>query len=204
MYFLQAFSPPSLRAWIDALLFSLFRISQNPIETYLIQNNFFFSPEHCENNLETSLIGKALDFGSNEYGFESRVSNVPNKLYVTFMSQYNIAIRKKKQFFVVKNTSTNYQLGRVFARLGLVRLSLSSDRQTLSATLFYTRNQKLTKIILLNSATKSSLPISNKALRLLVTNVPTQQLILSTPYGVLTSHEAVALGVGGQAILKIM
>ena len=185
------------------MLFSLFLISPNLIGTYSIQNNSFFSPEHYENNLETSLIGKALDFGSNEYGFESRVSNVTNKLYVTFMSQYNIATRKKKQFFSIKNTSTNYQLGRVFARLGLVRLSLSLDRQTLTATLLYSRNQKLTKVILLNSATKSSLPISKKALRLLVTNTPASQLILSTPYGMLTSHEAVALGVGGQAILKI-
>ena len=26
--------------------------------------------------METSLIGKALDFGSNEYGFDPRVSNL--------------------------------------------------------------------------------------------------------------------------------
>lgn len=154
--------------------------------------------------METSLIGKALDFGSNEYGFESRVSNVANKLYVTFISQYNVAIRKKKQFFLIRNSSTNYQLGRVFTRLGLIRLSFTSDHQTLIITLLYTRNRKSTKILLLNSATKSSLPISKRALGLIVANTPSSQLILSTRYGVLTSHEAATLKVGGQLILKIM
>ena len=33
--------------------------------------------------METSLIGKAVDFGSKEYGFEPHVSNYPNQpLYI--------------------------------------------------------------------------------------------------------------------------
>lgn len=38
--------------------------------------------------METSLIGKALDFGSNEYGFESRVSK--NKLQKLLRIYYKV------------------------------------------------------------------------------------------------------------------
>ena len=48
--------------------------------------------------METSLIGKALDFGSNEYGFESRVSkyNFQKLLRIYYKIQH---MREKKTLF---------------------------------------------------------------------------------------------------------
>ena len=47
--------------------------------------------------METSLTGKALDFGSNEYGFESRVSKTMNsRRYLEFIIKYNTCVKKKK------------------------------------------------------------------------------------------------------------
>ena len=56
--------------------FLQFQIFRNPTEMFSTLNSSFFLHEHYVNNVETSLTGKALDFGSNEYGFESRVSNI--------------------------------------------------------------------------------------------------------------------------------
>ena len=56
--------------------FLQFQIFRNLTEMFLTLSSSSFSQEHYANNVETSLTGKALDFGSNEYGFESRVSNI--------------------------------------------------------------------------------------------------------------------------------
>ena len=57
--------------------------------------------------METSLIGKALDFGSREYGFESHVSNLygpyqlfssPNEPLQVFNSKKKPILRRRSYF----------------------------------------------------------------------------------------------------------
>ena len=50
--------------------------------------------------METSLIGKALNFGFNECGFESRVSNMTtNHAIINVTNILKITLKKKKLYF---------------------------------------------------------------------------------------------------------
>ena len=67
--------------------------------------------------METSLTGKALDFGSNEYGFESRVSKTMNsRRYLEFIIKYNTCVKKKKNSFTLSYAQANYQIAQLFER----------------------------------------------------------------------------------------
>lgn len=52
--------------------------------------------------METSLIGKAADFGSEEYGFESHVSNMFANSSINTINHINLNLKKKKLKFEFK------------------------------------------------------------------------------------------------------
>ena len=154
--------------------------------------------------METSLTGKALDFGSNEYGFESRVSkNMNSKQYLEFITKYNTCVKKKKSSFTISYTQSNYQLSQLFARLGLVRIIHSSTRTNLLILPIYSKVFKETRLSRLRFYSAKPKPVSLRALQVLHYTSPLTQLVLSTPYGVLTSQEAVARKTGGFIHLRL-
>lgn len=125
-----------------------------------------------------------------------------NKPYLEFITKYNIALKKKKQFLSINNSSSNYQLGQILQRLGFGSLSVALDNQTLLFRLTYTRAYKTTRITKLSCSSCKSRFLSKKALNLLLINSPTSNLVLATPYGLLTNQEAVALKSGGSVLFK--
>ncbi len=61
--------------------------------------------------METSLIGKALDFGSNDCGFESRVSNIfYNYSYNYVINHLVFNTQKKNLKFEISHTKKNLKL----------------------------------------------------------------------------------------------
>ena len=147
--------------------------------------------------METSLTGKALDFGSNEYGFESRVSNIQTKPYLGFISAYNTSLKKKKQIFHVRSSYENRQVIQVLKRLGLLRFLQTPDKKFITIIPFYSKTYKLNRVTTLTYFTKNPKHVSLKALEVLTNHSPLTQLIVSTPYGLLTNQEAISKRVGG-------
>ena len=58
--------------------------------------------------METSLIGKALNFGFNECEFESRVSNIYSYSLNYTLNQININLKKRNLKFYIRNTQKNF------------------------------------------------------------------------------------------------
>ena len=74
------------------------------------------------NVLETSLIGKALDFGPSEYGFEPHVSRymVAYNTYSYFLSHVNLAIKKKHAQTTVRYSKHAHQLLNLLHKVGCI------------------------------------------------------------------------------------
>ena len=70
--------------------------------------------------METSLIGKALDFGSNEYGFDPRVSNIRYNTYAYVVNHLNLAISRKKLFIKIKYTKKTLSLVKALHKIGYI------------------------------------------------------------------------------------
>ena len=70
--------------------------------------------------METSLIGKALDFGSNEYGFDPRVSNIRYNTYAYVVNHLNLAISRKKLFIKIKYTKKALSLVKALHKIGYI------------------------------------------------------------------------------------
>lgn len=69
-----------------------------------------------------SLIGKALDFGPSEYGFESHAPNqiVASSTYSHFIAHVNLAIRKKHAQTTVRYSKHAHQLLHLLYKVGCI------------------------------------------------------------------------------------
>ena len=97
----------------------------------------------------------------------------------------------------------NYQLARLFTRLGLVRISHLSNQPRFLVLPIYSKVFKETRLSRLSFYASKPKPVSLKALQILQYTSPLTQLVLSTPYGVLTSREAVYHKTGGLIHLRL-
>ena len=70
--------------------------------------------------METSLTGKALDFGSSEYGFDPRVSNIRYNSYAYVVNHLNLAISKKKLRIKFKYTRKTLELTKALFSIGYI------------------------------------------------------------------------------------
>ena len=73
--------------------------------------------------METSLIGKALDFGSKEYGFESHVSNIKFAL-IYLIQNLKLTLKHKKLFFIAPFSKNFLFFLFFFKKIGLIRFFL--------------------------------------------------------------------------------
>ena len=155
--------------------------------------------------METSLIGKALDFGSREYGFESHVSNfiVRINAHAHFLNHYKIATSKKHLYFDVRVTSRSYPLLRLFFELNLVRRYATLSHHFYRVYPNYTYVKRYSRQF--DSYLKSNhyLTISLNVLKVVNRNLPTSYLVLETDRGLLTHKEALRYGVGGRLLLRL-
>ena len=111
--------------------------------------------------------------------------------------------KKKKNSFTTNYDRTNYQLAQLFVRLGLVRIIRNSTQSQFTVLPVYSKVFKETRLSRLNFYSRKPKPVTLKALQTLQRTSPLTQLVLSTPYGVLTSREAVAQKTGGLIHLRL-
>ena len=155
--------------------------------------------------METSLIGKAIDFGSIEYGFESHVSNTMTKINAIahLMNHLKIATNQKSLYFDVHITKRSMQLLNLLLDLNIIRRFYRKHESVYRV--YPTYSIYRTRLRTMRTYFKSShfKPIPIRFLRAMSKQVPCSYLILDTDQGILTHLEALEKGVSGHLIMKI-
>ena len=161
--------------------------------------------------METSLTGKALDFGSSEYGFDPRVSNIRYNSYAYVVNHLNLAISKKKLRIRFKYTRKTLELTKALFNIGYVsNYSIVAETQILTSsglpnsknswiyvnTIFF-KNTPFFKSLRLVSTPSKKHTTTLKALRVINVSIKSSIIILSTPYGIIDHREALRIGTGG-------
>lgn len=151
----------------------------------------------------TSLIGKAVDFGSKEYGFEPRV---PNLMYyapnILVANHVNLALSKNSINNKVVFTKKTLLYLKSISSLGVVNgLHIQSNNLTLKkrilfSVFFYKNTSFFYKIKQISTPSKKFY-ISLKALKVLTNNLKASTLLISTSKGLITHKEALRLRTGG-------
>ena len=149
----------------------------------------------------TSLIGKALVFGPNEYGFESHVSKQIKISRNNFLLN-SLEIATKKKYICITQLLTNKELKllKLLKKKGVVRTYyyLNKNCYKIYLNANSTRSAHQQKIFFLKK--RNPLFISVKALQRLLYNINTSFLVLETTKGFLTHTEAINKKVGGRLI----
>jgi ribosomal protein S8 len=161
--------------------------------------------------LETSLTGKALDFGSNEYGFDPRVSNMRYNSYAYVINHLNLAISRKKLRIRFKYTQKTLDLTKALLTIGYINnYSVSAEKSTMKvintvntknswiyvSPVFF-KNTPFYKSIRLVSTPSKKHVTTLKGLRTINLSIKSSVIILSTPYGIIDHREALRIGTGG-------
>lgn len=161
--------------------------------------------------METSLIGKAVDFGSKECGFEPRVSNsLPYNPVAYLINHVNIATTRKKPKIKLLVSKKMLPLLRALHKIGCVSryVYLTKYKKHLHLryvilTIPFFKQRPFFKSIRLVSTPSKKYNVSLKALHLISNSLRSSFAILSTPYGVVTHKEAIKLKTGGLIICII-
>lgn len=154
--------------------------------------------------METSLIGKALDFGSNECGFESHVSSVPYSTPNYVANHLNISNAKKKNTKTIILTKKSLKIVKTLWTYGVVHRYLirKNDKNTLPkyfitfTTLVYQTKPFFRGVRVVSTPSRKH-TISLNALRKASHSLKISTVLLSTPYGVISHHEALQRKIGG-------
>lgn len=152
--------------------------------------------------METSLIGKALAFGSKECRFEPYVSNLKNSQSLV-INNYNIAVKKKSTKIKIRLTKVNHKLVKKLSMLGLLN-SYSIDYKTNRLNIFPSYFKFIPYVSKIRAVSQGN-KVFNITLKGLVTlskfsGVST--IIISSNKGFLTVEEALSKRSGGRIILS--
>lgn len=154
--------------------------------------------------METSLTGKAIDFGSIEYRFESCVSNMYNNSYIFFLSHLKIALARKSYFFDIKLSRQNLPLVRLLKNINVIRRFKKVRDTSFRVYPFFHKKTNLLYQIKVYSNKQSTITINQTSLRLLRLSASSTYIILETPQGLLLHTEAVKEKTGGRLLCVIL
>ena len=145
--------------------------------------------------METSLIGKALAFGSNEYGFESRVSNINYTSSINYLLNHlTFSSKNKKLLFKIQINKKSLKLLFILKKHCIIS-SFSIIKNKLKRT-FVLINPSYNKRLNINFFFKSffltnhRLQLSIRALKLIKKRTGNSIYLLSTSYGVIDHFQA--------------
>lgn len=158
--------------------------------------------------MEASLTGKALNFGFNDYGFDSHASKLNFNYWLPYLiNQINLnAARKNFKFYVIFN-KTNLNLLKTLNRFGVVlSYSLVKDGGffKIAVYVYYFKNILLLKNFRQISTSSKSFFISAQMLFLLNKRSANSIFLLSTNQGVVSQQEALKKNVGGKLLLLLL
>lgn len=139
--------------------------------------------------METSLTGKALNFGFNEYGFESHVSNISTLFTNNIVNLINLNSNKNNLWFTIYFTKSFFNFIIFLKSIKLIEnflLFKKNNKIYITVKLFYIKKKKI--ILTYKNFSKSSriFFISLKALKFLKFKTGTSVYVISTSDGLLT------------------
>ena len=158
--------------------------------------------------METSLIGKALDFGPKECGFESLVSKMlPYNSTAFLVNHINFAIVSKRRWILFKGTKKIVTILALLKKLGVVQsyLVTRSNRFFLTVKLspFFYKNSSFFRCIRLVSTTSKRFNLKLRTLQILEKSLGETIVVLETSKGIISHKEALKLKLGGKILLVI-
>ena len=156
-------------------------------------------------NLETSLIGKALDFGPRYYRFESCVSKtIYLNSYSDFLNQFLLCAFKKRLYSEMRLTTRSKQLARLFLTLNLLRRVKKVHSGLWRFFPTYGRVRRHSRIVKVYNLTSSKKVLSLRALQILNINCPFSYYVIETNRGIMTHKDALKHKLGGFLICVIL
>ena len=149
--------------------------------------------------METSLIGKAVVFGSKECRFEPCVSKFIRIRYTQLTSLVKLSNQSKKRS---TNLTHNFRLKRlikVLNNIGLISVLIDNSRNFSFSANSYKAMPFFNNIKLVSSETKAYY-ITLQSLRKLSNTLRSTKLIMETNKGIMTHTTALRLNVGGKVL----
>ena len=151
--------------------------------------------------METSLIGKALAFGTKECRFEPYVSKL-KKAQVSVINKYNISVKKKSMRIKVSLTKTSFMLVKKLNYLGIINsYNLNTKRKQIIMFPSYFKYVPYISRLKAVSRGNKTFNITLKGIKILNSISGTSIIIVSSTKGALTTKEAADMGLGGKIII---
>ncbi len=157
--------------------------------------------------MEASLIGKALDFGSNDYGFESRASKINHKYWLSYVINHlNFGIARKNFRVSINYNKTTLALIKIFKHYGVVaNYALKIEKKlTIIVHIYYYKNLSFIKNYKLLSSIGKSFFITKRMLALLDKKIGGSLLFLSCNAGLISHKIALKKSLGGKLVLLLL
>lgn len=151
--------------------------------------------------MEISLIGKASAFGTDEYGFESHISNI-NKLSLNYLhNRLSCRNISKHSFMIMKYTKWTLFLLHKFKYEGVI-LNFFIWNKKLKVFFMYPGCLTVFRYITFNFKNKSKYTISYKSLIYFLQN-NFSTIYFSTSQGIISSEEIFRYKCGGYVLCTI-
>lgn len=159
-------------------------------------------------DMETSLIGKALDFGPKECGFEPLVSKyIPYNSTAFLINHINMSIASRRRWILFRCTKKMIHILHLFKRLGLINsfLLINTTQKHLLiklSPLFY-KSTPFFKSVRLVSTPSKRFNLKLKTLQILEKSLGETTVILETSQGIITHRDALKLKIGGKILFVL-
>lgn len=153
--------------------------------------------------METSLIGKALNFGFNDYGFESRVSKMLyNNNFLYFTNLINMTKARRFLYIDVILTKRTIVYIKLFSKLAYIesyeiRITNNDTFKKARIYLNYNNSDVIGKDFKIISKPSHRLSVKLRSLRLLAKKTGSSTCILSTSSGIINHRYAIKKKIGG-------
>jgi ribosomal protein S8 len=154
-------------------------------------------------SMETSLIGKALDFGSNDWGFESPVSKLSINYTLNYtLNHISINTLGKNLSFKIYYTQKILKILKILKNLGVIRrfylLKTNKNKTLVRVYPFYYKNRITYGFLKIFSTPSKSFFISYRALRYLNKCSGGSHYLIETNEGIVTHKIAIKKKLGGK------
>lgn len=157
--------------------------------------------------MEASLIGKALNFGFNDYGFESHASKINYNHWLNYVTnQVNLNIAKKNLRFTIICNKTTLSILNLLKTSGLILnyyLIIKNNQTSAVVYIYFYKKTLLFRNFKIISTASRSFFITRKVLFLIEKRTLNSIFVLSTPKGIISHKKALQEGIGGKLLFLI-
>jgi ribosomal protein S8 len=164
------------------------------------------SPDSYTKLMEASLIGKALNFGFSDYGFESRASKLHNYHLNYVFNHFNLNMAKKFLNFNLIYNKKNLKIALIFKKTGILKkyyFFKKNNFKFIKLFVFFYKAAPICKKVKIITTPTKTFSISFKALKFLHRRTNNSIYVLSTPFGLMSHFTAIKLKIGGKILTRI-